>query len=102
MIGGLWSAQRQSELQRRLDSTLSLLAETCALLRDGEVKAWGNNQFGQLGNGTGGFEKETHEDQNLPKTVGGLTKVTDIAVGYGTDIALLANHEPPLARYDVC
>jgi alpha-tubulin suppressor-like RCC1 family protein len=63
-----------------------------ALLGDGTVKAWGNNQFGQLGNGTGGFESETHEYQNLPKTVSGLSEGIALASGTGTNFAVLANH----------
>jgi alpha-tubulin suppressor-like RCC1 family protein len=63
-----------------------------ALLGDGSVRTWGNNQFGQLGNGTGGFEKETHESQNAPRTVAGLAAGTAIAAGSGTNFVLLANH----------
>jgi alpha-tubulin suppressor-like RCC1 family protein len=63
-----------------------------ALLGNGTVKAWGNNQFGQLGNGTGGFETETHEYQNLPKTVTALTEGIAIAAGSGTNYTVLADH----------
>ena len=38
-----------------------------ALLDNGNVDAWGNNAYGTLGNGTGGFEKETGENQLVPK-----------------------------------
>jgi alpha-tubulin suppressor-like RCC1 family protein len=62
-----------------------------ALLEDGTVKAWGNNQYGQLGNGTGGFEEETKENQRIPKTVQGLTGVKAIASGGGSNYALLSN-----------
>ena len=63
-----------------------------ALLGNGTVKAWGSNQFGQLGNGTGGFESETHEYQFLPKTVTGLTEGIAISAGAGTNFAVRADH----------
>jgi alpha-tubulin suppressor-like RCC1 family protein len=62
-----------------------------ALLANGTVKAWGNNEFGQLGDGNGGFERETHDDENLPKPVPGLSEVRAISAAYAGDIALLAN-----------
>ncbi|HLM85623.1 MAG TPA: hypothetical protein VK272_05485 [Solirubrobacteraceae bacterium] len=63
-----------------------------ALLANGTVKAWGNNTYGQLGNGKGGTEKATGETQTLPKTVGGLSNVIAIAAGGGSNYALLSNH----------
>jgi alpha-tubulin suppressor-like RCC1 family protein len=67
-------------------------AQSLALLANGTVKTWGSNQFGQLGNGTGGFEVETHEPQNLPRTVNNLSEVTAISSGGGTNFVLLADH----------
>ena len=52
-----------------------------ALLSDGTVRTWGSNQYGQLGNGKGGFEAATGQNQRVPKTVEGLTHVTAIAAG---------------------
>jgi alpha-tubulin suppressor-like RCC1 family protein len=63
-----------------------------ALLGDGSAKTWGNNQFGQLGNGGGGFERETHEYQNAPRTVNGLSGGIAIAAGSGTNFVVLADH----------
>jgi alpha-tubulin suppressor-like RCC1 family protein len=63
-----------------------------ALLGDGTVAAWGNNEYGQMGNGLGGFESRTGENQTLPKTVAGLQNVIAIAAGGGSDYAVLANH----------
>jgi len=58
---------------------------TMALLANGTVKAWGRNDFGQIGNGT-------TTDSNTPVTVTGLEDtVTAIAAGWGNRIVLLAN-----------
>ncbi len=62
-----------------------------ALLDNGNVEAWGNNGYGTLGNGTGGFEKETGENQLVPKEVRALNGagVTAIASGGGANFAVL-------------
>ncbi len=62
-----------------------------ALMRDGTVRAWGNNQSGQLGDGKGGFEPATGQNQRVPKTVEGLTHVAAIAAGGPSNYALLDN-----------
>lgn len=57
-----------------------------ALLADGTVRAWGENSFGQLGNGWagGGF----YTGSTVPVPVPGLTGVTAIAAGGGSAYAL--------------
>jgi alpha-tubulin suppressor-like RCC1 family protein len=62
-----------------------------ALMSDGTVRAWGNNQTGQLGNGKGGFESVTGQNERVPTTVEGLTHVTAIAAGGASNFALLEN-----------
>jgi IPT/TIG domain/Regulator of chromosome condensation (RCC1) repeat len=49
------------------------------------VMAWGENEWGQLGNGT----SRNHSD--LPVAVSGLTDVTAVAAGTGHSLALLSN-----------
>lgn len=55
-----------------------------ALFTNGTVVAWGNNQEGELGDGT-------TTQRNLPVAVKGLTNVAAISAGTETSLALLAN-----------
>jgi alpha-tubulin suppressor-like RCC1 family protein len=55
-----------------------------ALLADGTVVAWGENEFGQLGVGT-------TETSNVPVAVTGLSGVKAIAAGGHHSLALLSN-----------
>jgi alpha-tubulin suppressor-like RCC1 family protein len=58
----------------------------CARLSDGTVECWGDNTYGELGNGT------TNTSSNpIPVAVSGLTGVTAIAAGYYDTCALLSN-----------
>ena len=59
-------------------------SHSLALLADASVVAWGNNEFGQLGDGT-----ETN--RGVPVAVGGLKEVTAIAAGGSHSLALLKN-----------
>jgi alpha-tubulin suppressor-like RCC1 family protein len=62
-----------------------------ALMNDATVKVWGNNAFAVLGNGHGGFEKYTGENQLVPKDVKALDGAGVVAVssGGGAQYALL-------------
>jgi len=56
-----------------------------ALLKNGTVKAWGENFEGELGIGT------TSSESREPVTVSGLSEVTAIATGWFSGYALLKN-----------
>jgi alpha-tubulin suppressor-like RCC1 family protein len=63
-----------------------------ALAEDGSVYTWGNNQFGQLGNGAtnpGQFgDPPVPNDRSIPAIVPGLTHVIAIAAGSFFSLAL--------------
>ena len=52
-----------------------------ALAKDGSVWAWGNNEFGQLGDGT-------HETRGEPFRVAGVDHLCQISAGYDHSVAL--------------
>ena len=58
---------------------------TCAILSGGAMKCWGNNDNGQLGDGTSGNSRTS------PVSVTGLTGATATAVGYFHTCALLSD-----------
>jgi alpha-tubulin suppressor-like RCC1 family protein len=68
-----------------------------ALLKNGTVMTWGDNEHGQLGDGsTTGPETCTREGTTQPCStkpvpVSGLSEVTAIAAGFDFDLALLRN-----------
>jgi alpha-tubulin suppressor-like RCC1 family protein len=61
-----------------------------ALIGDGTVMAWGNDEYGQLGDGQQGFERALNINERLPKAVPGLMGITAIAAGGGSDYAVTA------------
>ena len=63
---------------------------TCALLADGTVQCWGENDFGQLGNGTSDPVPGTPTTFNpTPVTVSGITTAVAISAGGWHTCALL-------------
>jgi alpha-tubulin suppressor-like RCC1 family protein len=65
-----------------------------ALLKNGDVDAWGANEDGDLGRGVGGFEGESGVNSRIPNEVPGLKeKAKAIAAGGGSDYAVLDDGE---------
>lgn len=57
---------------------------TCALLTSGNVQCWGDNTYGQLGNGT-------NTQSNSPITVSAMSGATKVATGANHSCAVLAS-----------
>jgi alpha-tubulin suppressor-like RCC1 family protein len=57
----------------------------CAVLEDGSVQCWGNNQAGQLGDGT-------TTDSRMPALVHGLPPAAEVRAGNGHTCARLRNN----------
>ena len=60
------------------------LAHSCHVLADGSVQCWGDNTYGQLGDGS-------HTDSMTPVTVSGLSKAIAVTTGDNHSCAVLAN-----------
>ena len=60
------------------------MSHTCVLLADGTVKCWGDNSFGQLGDGT-------NDSSFTPVSVSGISNATMVAAGMSHTCALLAD-----------
>jgi alpha-tubulin suppressor-like RCC1 family protein len=58
-----------------------------ALMKDGTVRSWGDNYFGQLGNGTSGADT----NRTKPVSVANLSGVGAVAAGGNHSLALLAS-----------
>jgi alpha-tubulin suppressor-like RCC1 family protein len=57
----------------------------CALLKNATVECWGDNTYGELGNGT-------TTSSGMPVPVMGLTNVVEVTAGYQFACALESNH----------
>ena len=54
---------------------------SCALREDGTISCWGNNRYGQLGNGQSGDDADSSADSSEPVEVEGITDATAITTG---------------------
>ena len=61
---------------------------SCALLQNGNISCWGRNDYGQLGNGTGGTE---YDRSSVPVAVEGIEDATAISAGGGHSCAIHQN-----------
>ena len=87
--GENWSKQESYVTVAGLTGVKSVASwndHALALLENGTVETWGNNLYGQMGDGTDGYSVDR------PKPVPGLSKVIAIAAGGSSDYALLSNH----------
>jgi alpha-tubulin suppressor-like RCC1 family protein len=70
-----------------MDSGITQIAagafHVLALRSDGTVLAWGDNEAGEIGNGT-----RSETTPSLPMEVTGLTGVTQVAAGFDTSLAV--------------
>lgn len=64
----------------------AFVSHVCAIISGGAVKCWGDNETGQLGNGT-------TESSSTPVDVAGITGATSIAVGWRHSCAVVAGGE---------
>ncbi len=67
-------------------------ADSCALLSGGSVDCWGEDEYGQLGDGTSRGSQSCNGDPcaSTPVAVRGITDATAIAAGGGQSCALLS------------
>jgi alpha-tubulin suppressor-like RCC1 family protein len=63
---------------------VSALRASLALLSDGTVRGWGNNEYGQIGDGS-------TADRDVPVSVSGLSGVVAISAGTDHSLALLSD-----------
>ena len=75
-----------------IENTTAITAgslHSCALSEDGTISCWGNNSFGQLGNGQSAeVWYDRSADSAVPVEVAGITDATAISAGYEHSCAL--------------
>ncbi|HLG01740.1 MAG TPA: RCC1 repeat-containing protein, partial [Acidimicrobiia bacterium] len=61
-------------------------SHTCAIVLGGEVRCWGSNEYGHLGDGT-------TTERSTPVTVSGISAATAIAGGGSHSCAIVSGGE---------
>ena len=76
---GFWQENdnQQSQDQNRATQITAGERHTCALRQTGTITCWGDNRYGQLGNGQAGYDA----DSSVPVEVQGITDATQITAG---------------------
>jgi hypothetical protein len=91
--GNVWTAgstPTQVTLPAKATAIAAGYGQGLALLEDGSVWAWGDNESGQVGNGEEGGSVETPVQVIAPPTLG-APRVTTIAAGEESSYALFSN-----------
>jgi alpha-tubulin suppressor-like RCC1 family protein len=82
--------EKNSVLVTNLETNVSFIASgdnhNCAIVNNGQVKCWGNNQYGQLGDGT-------KINRSTPVLVSGISNAVSLSLGAYHSCALLKTGE---------
>jgi alpha-tubulin suppressor-like RCC1 family protein len=86
LFAGIGFVPQQAAAQNSVIEVSSGLGHSCAITTTGVVKCWGNNVFGQLGDGT-------YTNSTTPIPVLNITDATNVEVGYEHACAVLSSGE---------
>ena len=76
--GALPAANQQSQINQSKATAISAGYHSCALHQTGSISCWGNNEYGQLGDGTGGNEGDY---SSVPVAVVGISDAIAVSAG---------------------
>jgi alpha-tubulin suppressor-like RCC1 family protein len=84
VVAGCGSSGSVQPLPSALTAIAVGAVHTCGLVQDGSAFCWGNNQFGEIGDGS-------HSDRYFPVAVAGTVKFTEITAGGGHTCGISTN-----------